>query len=169
MQIEITSEYLASQGLSPTFAERFWAKVFIVPYDRGCWLWTASCHDFGYGQIGRNGKHSPPIRAHVASWLLHFGPVPAGMYVCHRCDNPPCCNPNHLFLGTHKQNLQDMRLKGRGAKCESHGRRKLTQSQVDQMRAAYVPGETTYESLAKIFGIGGEQVSKIIRNKNWTT
>jgi hypothetical protein len=167
MQIEITSEYLASQGLSPTFADRFWDKVLIVPYDRGCWLWTASCHDFGYGQIGKGGHLGAPIKSHVASWLLHFGPVPDGMCVCHKCDNPPCVNPSHLFLGTRAENLADMRAKKRGARGESHGMKKLTQHQVDRMRSLHIPGVTTYESIGIEFGVSGEMASRIIRNLNW--
>lgn len=172
MQIEITSEYLASQGLSPTFADRFWAKVFIMPYDRGCWLWTASCGDKGYGQMGRWKLNDRPIGAHVASWILHFGPIPRGMCICHKCDNPPCVNPNHLFLGTRLDNTADMMKKGRHVigkryKGESHSNHIVTQVQVGYIRRLYESGARSQQSLADELGIAQTTVSAIIRRQTW--
>jgi hypothetical protein len=82
----------------------------------GCIVWTGASDRSGYGIITVAPDFSPPRRtwlAHRVSWTLSNGPIPDGLVVCHRCDNPPCCNPEHLFVGTHKQNSEDMVAKGR--------------------------------------------------------
>lgn len=162
MQPEITPEYLASQGLSATFPERFWKKVNKTD---GCWLWTASLHDFGYGQIGRKGHGGTPIHSHVASWVLHNGAVPNQMCVLHRCDNPACIRPDHLFLGTRGDNLRDMTIKGRRVYGERHGRSKLKYSQVLEIRSLY--GKITALEIAARFGICDSHVAAIGKNRLW--
>lgn len=92
--------------------ERFWPKVAKRGPDE-CWEWTASRTPQGYGKIGRRKGESPAIASRV-SWEMHNGPIPDGLHVLHRCDNPPCVNPAHLFLGTNADNQRDMRAKGRG-------------------------------------------------------
>lgn len=97
--------------------ERFWARV---DKSGDCWIWTASRYRRGYGQAYFEGRY---YTAHRLAYTLTFGPVPMGICVCHHCDNPPCCNPAHLFLGTDADNMRDRDAKGRGRsqfKKQSH-------------------------------------------------
>jgi HNH endonuclease len=98
--------------------DRFWEKVNKT---EGCWVWTAFTTASGYGQIHRPGKTSGAEFSHRYSWIIHFGPIPDNLHVLHRCDNPPCVNPHHLFLGTQEDNMKDMGAKGRS------GVRKITE------------------------------------------
>ena len=93
----------------PTATERFWAKV---QKSDGCWLWTAYRNEKGYGRFDDG---TITHQAHRLAWALTNGPVADGLLVCHKCDNPPCCNPDHLFVGTQKDNMQDAKQKGRRA------------------------------------------------------
>jgi hypothetical protein len=94
---------------------RFWRFVVKDTDENACWAWTGATHDFGYGLLGSDsGKKGGSIRAHRLSWEMHRGPIPSGMFVLHRCDNPPCCNPAHLFIGDAEDNSKDMWTKSRG-------------------------------------------------------
>jgi hypothetical protein len=100
-----------------TTEDRFWRKVARTgPAE--CWLWLAGRNPKGYGRFGMHGS---AVFAHRQAYALTVGAIPEGMYVCHRCDNPPCCNPEHLFLGTHADNIRDMTRKGRADRDKKRG------------------------------------------------
>lgn len=173
MQIEITPEYLASQGLSPTFPERFWAKVHkLGPMPLNghwigrCWNWKACLHEYGYGKIGSTAPKT--ILAHVASWILHYGPIPPGMFVCHVCDFPPCSRPDHLFLGTQKDNIVDMWKKGRanhaiGERCFNSI---LTAGKVLEIRSRAIGGERN-DSMALEYGVSERAIRSVVNLETW--
>lgn len=96
-----------TNGLTKAAVARFWSKV-----ERGadCWLWTAAHAKFGHGLFWLDGKL---VQAHRVSWLIHFGQIPKGLSVLHKCDQPSCVRPSHLFLGTQRANVHDMWWKGR--------------------------------------------------------
>lgn len=94
--------------IRPTLEQRLWSKI---DCSSDCWLWTASTNTKGYGQIKFKGTM---LRVPRVVWELTHGPIPPGMFVCHRCDNPPCCRPEHLFLGSPADNMTDKMAKGRG-------------------------------------------------------
>jgi hypothetical protein len=128
---------------------QFEAK-FIPEPNSGCWLWTACINSRGYGQIRVNGKG---ILAHRLSYELHCGEIPNGKLVCHRCDCRICVNPDHLFIGTAKDNTQDMIAKGRDYKQA----KKLEPYQAELVCRSSMRGI----DLAKIFGISPATVVKI--------
>lgn len=177
MQIDITPEYLASQGLSPTFPERFWSKVNKngpiqkhCPELGPCWIWKAS-KVAGYGQIGRWKLNDTPMRSHRASWILHFGPIPKTHFVCHKCDNPSCVNPGHLFLGTPKDNTLDMMKKGRFVegvryKGSKNGNSVLTVAKVLQIRNLRLAGFSQQE-ISNKFSVAQTTISAVLRRETW--
>jgi HNH endonuclease len=91
--------------------ERFWEKVEKTD---DCWLWLGNLNGNGYGYTKLEAPSRRNELAHRISWTLHFGPIPEGLFVCHHCDTPPCVRPDHLFLGTHSDNMKDMWRKDRG-------------------------------------------------------
>lgn len=153
-----------------TLSERFWAKVDKSCGPDACWPWTGSRNprkgrQMDYGHFW-NGSRSMP--AHRFSWELANGPVPSGLFVLHRCDNPPCCNPEHLFAGTHRDNMADMNAKGRRSDrrgTESH-RAKLTEDDVRAIRAAHARG-VGYLAASRMFGVSRSAIRFVIRRKTW--
>lgn len=141
--------------------ERFDEKV-----DRSgsCWIWKASKNQYGYGTFyWRPDK--PGYLAHRFSYEREYGRVYPDLDVCHRCDNPACVRPTHLFVGTAKDNLQDSKAKGRNNRGSRNGRAKLTEVEVSRIRAlAHLPRK----KLAKMFDIGECNLSDILNRKIWT-
>lgn len=132
---------------------------------RECWEWKKCRNAEGYGVLRRNKK---TLSAHRVAWNAVNGPIPDGMCVLHRCDNPGCVNPEHLFLGTLADNMADMVQKGRGRLPENSGERnggaKLTWSQVREIRS--IRGETRAD-IAKRYGIAQSTLSRIIQGASW--
>lgn len=143
---------------------RFWRGVAIgAPGE--CWKWLAAKKDgTGYGRISSGARHA---LAHRYSWELHFGPIPEGMKVCHRCDNPQCVNPGHLFLGSQKDNKRDCMEKHRHAFGERHGKAKLTEEQVRQIRELCASGVETHEQIGARFGVSKPTVGFINTRRSW--
>lgn len=131
--------------------------------ETGCWEWRGYCRPSGHGAIGI-GKQAVDY-AHRISWIVHNGPIPDGQAVCHRCDNPPCVNPAHLFLGTISDNNADMRGKGRQARGQTNGSAKLTDDQVREIRR--MAGSCSQRAIAEEFGVTQQLVSHIIRRTRW--
>lgn len=128
----------------------------------GCWEWQASIGSHGYGQLTHLQQK---YTAHRLSWEIHRGPIPDGLCVLHRCDNRSCVNPDHLFLGTKADNLQDMTDKGRRAVGSKHGSCKLTEEQVKEIRAGdALPAQV----IADAYGISRSLVYLIRNKKRWS-
>ena len=164
--------------------ERFWSKV-----DRTgeCWRWTASRTSAGYGKASTDGRLDG---AHRIAWRLAYGAIPDGMWVLHHCDNPPCVRPEHLFLGTHRDNMADARAKGRlsptifngtqvrlmsegrARRPESHARgersgaAKLTEAQVREIRSRVAAG-ASQSAVARDYGVVHQLVNSIVRGRIW--
>lgn len=143
-------------------ADRFWEKVRKTPR---CWLWTAYALRAGYG-VFCTGKHGQADMAHRVSWRLHFGPIPDKMFVCHSCDTPSCVRPDHLFLGTHEQNMADMRSKNRQGFGEHNTQSRLTEDMVRLIRRAYVDGQGA-AAISRSFDISYGHVYQIVRRERW--
>jgi hypothetical protein len=163
-------------GLNPlSLKERFWQKVdkngpvpVHCPELGNCWVWITSKHQFGYGEVFTGIPH--PEGSHRVAWKLAHGSIPHGMHVLHRCDNPPCVRPDHLFLGTHKENMQDMTAKGRHAVFdptkERKGGSKLTRIQAAEIRERMAAGERT-AVLAVEYDMSWSKISDIATGKSW--
>lgn len=143
--------------------QRFWEKVRITP---GCWLWLAS-NVRGYGVFGLNRK--TPL-AHRVSWEMHNGPIPVGRLVLHRCDTPSCVNPDHLWLGTHADNMRDMAAKRRGRAEHPSGLQayhaKLTAEQATEILALRAAGVKQRE-VAKRFGVHRSTVQELTQGRTY--
>lgn len=155
------------ENLTQKAIECFWSKVVKT---EECWVWNGS-KTRKYGQLALVIKgERRSVRAHRLSWFLHFGEIPDGMVVCHRCDNPECVNPSHLFIGTQLENINDRHNKGRTVgpkRGELNHSSKLTQKDVNEIRAHKKAGKYTYQQLADIYGISRRLAIKIVKNQAW--
>lgn len=145
-----------------TPAQRFWAKVD-KRSEAECWPWMATKNGVGYGKftLGVNNK----VLAHRYSYEAANGPIPDGVLVCHKCDNPQCVNPAHLFLGTHKDNMEDAVRKGRQARGARLPQTKLTDAQVLEAIELARSKPRNNERVAKMYGISGEHLGALMRGK----
>lgn len=125
----------------------------------GCWLWARGLHK-GYGHLRIGTK---TWIAHRASWAIFNGPIPSGMLVLHKCDVPACVNPQHLFIGSQKDNCSDAKAKGRNARGERCWRCKMTKDDVIAIRLS----KTSYAELAARYGITKSAIGRIVRRENW--
>ena len=146
-------------------AKRFWAKV---DKTKDCWEWTASKDGKGYGHFGVKGKM---VVSHRVSWMLANGDIPENGCILHKCDNPLCVRPDHLFLGSQQDNMLDMSQKGRRSKGQKHsetqrgennGRSKITESDVLDARAKYLAGGYTQQDLAKAYGMSQVNMGRVL-------
>jgi len=155
--------------------DRFWKRVdkngpIHQAIGSRCWIWTGA-KSRGYGQISSNGKI---VQAHRLSYEIRFGPH--GLQVLHRCDVRNCVNPEHLFLGTHADNMADMARKGRDAigkiqrerraRGERHGVAKLNSEAVKQARAMYAE-HTPKARIAKMLGVSDTTITRLLRGDTW--
>ena len=146
---------------SDTFADRLNAKL--RPTDSGCLEFIGCRTPHGYGHIGRGRRGDGYAIAHRAAWELAHGPIPEGLFVCHHCDNPPCCNVDHLFLGTAADNNHDRARKGRTVvqSGERHKDAKLTTEQVAELRRL-APIVRNHAELGRRFGISKQHARAIV-------
>lgn len=148
---------------------RFWERVRRSHNDSGCWEWQGAISDTGYGKacIG----HQRTMNAHRLAYLLTYGAIPAGLQVCHSCDNRRCVNPEHLFLGTQKDNIRDMIRKGRSRNNQPSGEAssaaKLTWKSVSDIRRRWKQGGITKAALGQQYGISGTQIANILSGRHW--
>ncbi len=138
----------------------FWSKV---DKSSNCWTWTA-CTTNGYGQSRFGSK---TYRSHKLAWILENGSVPDGLHVCHKCDNPLCVRPSHLFLGTNAVNIADKVTKQRHSRGQSHGMAKLDDLCVRLIREIYAGGAFQQKALAKFFGVSKSAISAIVLGHKW--
>lgn len=179
-RFDIPPDYLAEQGLSPNFARSFWKRVFFTPTH---WLWE--------GQRKQRSKHgilwrgwsktnNRRIFAHVASWILHYGPIPDDKLVLHCCPGRHiswCVNPEHLYLGNAADNRRDLldqwaqRFSHRKATTLMNGERnpscKLSQEIVDEIRSRYTGAFGQQSFLAREYGVTQAAIWMIVNHKNW--
>lgn len=181
-----------------SFRKRFWSKVDCSGGVDACWPWMAFCNPVpgqNYGLTRVPGRRTRGAHR-VAYALAHAEGIPVGLYVCHHCDNPPCCNPRHLFVGTHQDNVDDKVSKGRQSRGErhseirkrvaarggSHGSKThpemwrrgvdrpdaaFTASEVHGIRVMYSLGGITLQEIATRYGVSKSTISRLVRRKTY--
>ena len=161
---------IAKWSKQPPFRDRFFKNIDVGTFDQ-CWNWKKSVHKHtGYGKCKFGGRSA---NSHRVTWIIENGEIPEGLCVCHRCDNRACCNPGHLFLGTHKDNMADARQKGRIGNGippihfgELHPMHKLTAQQVSDIRKRRNDGERI-KSITKDYPVTYWQIQRVCSGKSW--
>jgi len=150
--------------------QRFWDKVIPEPTS-GCWLWTGATERYGHGQINKNNTGFKSRKAHRVSWQIHNGDIPKGMQINHKCHVSSCVNPNHLYVGTQKENVHDCIMAGRnyipssiGSMGEKNYNSKISDNDRKEICEWYKEGTVTQEVLAMIYGLHQTAISCIIRD-----
>ncbi len=151
-------------NFTPEIIQRFWDKVIKEEKENGCWNWTGWFGQNGYGCFKIN---SAKAMSHRVSFRMNVGEIPKGMLILHKCDNPICIRPDHLFLGTNLDNIRDRHLKGRDAKGEGHGRSKLNFQTVLEAREKRKKLGLSYRKLAKYFGVSKPAITDAILGRTW--
>ena len=150
--------------LTQELLDRFWSKIKKTSDASDCWEWQAGTSAAGYG-IFNVGK-ADYIATRI-SYNLYYKKDPLELCVLHKCDNPVCVNPHHLFLGTKDENMKDMVYKGRANKGEAVNTNKLTSEQVKEIRAIYKTGALNKSELAREYGVYHSNIISIVNNKTW--
>ena len=154
----------AGDGWTECELRSFWSKVSKSPH--GCWNWTAHTDKGGYGTLSVGAS---PCKSHRFSWMIHRGAIPEGLGVLHKCDNPRCVNPDHLFLGTNTDNTEDRDAKGRQVQGDRHPDAKLTSEDVKEIRSVFVPRsrKTGARALARKFGVAKSTLLGVVNRTTW--
>lgn len=164
---------MAKGFFGPPIEQRLWSRVDIKgPTD--CWIWLGSPRK-GYGHIKKQGQRVSSA-THRVAWELTYGVIPDGLFVCHKCDNKRCCNPNHLFIGTPQENTLDMYNKKKdptsngtryqpNVSGEKNGRAKLTLKDVDLIRSN--KGSISSKDLASQFSVSVSTICRVISGSQW--
>jgi predicted XRE-type DNA-binding protein len=149
--------------ISESVEKRFWEKVNKT---ETCWLWTSAMSSRGYGHFWLN-ESKRAIRAHRLSWIMHYGTIPKGIFVCHHCDVNQCVRPDHLFLGTHEANMKDMVIKKRSARRfrEDNQNCKLTKKQFSEITNLLKTSKRTQKSIAEQFKVSRALICLIKNDK----
>lgn len=148
--------------------DNFWRKVSVKKFDE-CWEWQGARNKirpqltYGWFRLGNRMR-----LAHCVSWIINCGDIPKELHVLHKCDNPPCVNPRHLWLGTQQENVKDMFSKGRkNHKGENHPQSKLKEKQVEKIKTMYRAGNHSYTELACIFQMSKGAINHILNSRSW--
>ena len=154
-----------SHQVSPKVVARFWGKLDPRPGPDECWPWPGCRWPEGYGQAWDGAR---TVRAHRFAWEVATGrTIPKGMQVNHHCDNRPCCNPAHLYVGTHRDNMRDMWDRGRGQNGDKHWAARITSADARAIRERYAAGGVKQQQLADEYGITLSVISKLVRGGSW--
>jgi predicted XRE-type DNA-binding protein len=159
---------MASTFPHKSLQERFWSNVNITDLFE-CWNWIGDINNLGYGRLSFKGQRT---KAHRLSYTLNIGPILGNLFVCHKCNNPSCVNPSHLYLGTSQDNMTDKVKANRQSHASSPGEKNgmsvLTESQVIEIIGLLKTANMTQKEIAKKYSTGRSAISHINLNNTWT-